>query len=67
MKGEFAPVEQPAFEAGGGLALRGAGFQSVEQRRDLRPVAEIKGLRNKGARLVRGQFCKRQQIHAARG
>ena len=58
--GEFAPVEQPAFEIGGGLALRGAGFQPVEQRRDLRPVAEVKGLRDKGPGFVGGQFSKRQ-------
>ena len=49
---EFAPVEQPAFEVGGGLALRGARFQLVEQRRDLRPVAEVNGWRDKCARLV---------------
>src|SRR5664280_1515037 len=57
---EFAPVEQPAFEGGGGLALRGALFQLVEQRRDLRPVAEVNGWRNKFPRLVRGQLSKRQ-------
>ena len=57
---EFAPVQQPAFEVGGGPALRGTCLQLVEQRRDLRPVAEFNGWRNKLARLIRGQFSKRQ-------
>ena len=57
---EFAPVEQPAFEFGGGFGLRGPRFQLVEQRRDLRPVAEVKVLRDERARPVRGQFSERQ-------
>src|ERR1039457_1863779 len=61
---EFAPVEQPAFQPGGGPGLCGTRRQLVEQRRDLRPVAKIKILRNERTRLVRGQFSKRQQIHA---
>ena len=57
---EFAPVEQPAFQVGGGFALRRAGFQLIEQRLDLRPVAQIHLLRQKPARLVRRQRVKRQ-------
>ena len=57
---EFAPIEQPAFQLGGGLGLRRTRLQLIEQRRDLRPVAEVKVLRNERARPVRGQFSKRQ-------
>ena len=57
---ELAPVQQPALQRGGILGLGGTPFELVEQRRDLRPVAEIKVLRHKRARPVRGQFFKRQ-------
>ncbi len=57
---EFAPVEQPAFQFGDRPGRCGAHLQLVEQGHDLRPVAEIKMLRNERAGPVRGQFSKWQ-------
>ena len=57
---EFAPVNQPAFQLGGGLGLRRARLQLVKKRRDLRPVAELKVLGNERARPVSGQFSEGQ-------
>ena len=61
--GEFAPRQQPAFEGGGGITLGRAGFKLVEQRRDLRPLAQINFLRHELTRLMRWQIVERQQIH----
>ena len=57
---ELTPIEQPAFERGSAIGLGGTPFQLVKQRRDLRPVAEVKFLGNERTRPVRGQFSKRQ-------
>ena len=60
---QFAAVQQPALELGRRFAARGAGFQQVEQRGDLRKVPEVNLFRDKNAGAVRSQFVKRQQIH----
>ena len=52
--GEFTPVEQPAFEVGGGPALRRAILQLVEQRGDPRPITEVDGRGDKSSRPVGG-------------
>src|SRR6185369_3320678 len=38
-------------------------FQLVEQRRDLRPIAEVDGWGNKGPWFGNRQFPERQQVH----
>ena len=63
-RAQFAPVEQPAFETCGGVAPARPRLQLVEQRRHLRPVAQVQFLRHKPARRVRRQIVKWQQIHA---
>ena len=57
---QFAPIQQPRFQVGGGGARRRAGFELVEERRDLVPVSQVNLLRHKAARLMRGQRVKRQ-------
>jgi hypothetical protein len=51
------------MELGRRFAARGAGFQKVEQRGDLREVPEVNLFRDKNAGAIRSQFVKRQQIH----
>ena len=57
---EFAPIQQPPFQVGGGGARGGAGFELVEERRDLAPVSQVNRLRHKAAGLMRGQRVKWQ-------
>jgi hypothetical protein len=51
------------MELGRRFAARGAGFQEVKQRGDLRPVAEVNFFRDKNAGTVRNQLVEGQQIH----
>ena len=60
---QFAPVEQPPFEIGGGLALRRPCFQTVEQRRDSGPLAPVNSLGHEPAGSVGRQRAKRQRNH----
>jgi hypothetical protein len=63
---QLAPVEEPEFEGVGGFAACGARFQLIEQRGDLRPVAEVNDLGDKFSWFRGWQFSKRQQIHGQR-
>ena len=38
---KFTPIKQPGFQIDHGAALPRAGFETVEMRHDLRPVAGI--------------------------
>jgi hypothetical protein len=64
--GQFAAIQQPALERGGGLTPRGGGFELVKQGRDLAPIPQIHFVWNEAARPEDRQFSERQQIHARR-
>ena len=57
---QFAPREQPRFEVGGGLGGGDAGFELVEEWRELRPITQVELRGHELARLVSGQRTERQ-------
>ena len=57
---EFAPIQQPPFQVGGGGARWRAGFELVKERSDLAPVSQVNLLWHKAPGLMRRQRIKWQ-------
>ena len=62
--GQFTRVQKPALKFRDRVAAGRARLQLIEQRTDLRPIAEISLRRNETPGRMLGQILERQQTHA---